>query len=330
MSAPVPVLKEIKLPYLMGLSRQMENPNLTKGERQKLFSSTLLPSLYSHKGYLEFQLFLRTVLQNYSTALDELSRFQPEDGLHVLSLLVTRVMVNGWALRGIAYSNIFEEHINAVQDHITAALKPDDSAPQADPLLDGKEVTGTEVSGEDGTGVPEEEDDDSELAAVQVDAVHNGHLLSPQASCKNWLRLQVLFFEAADTLTAFVRRDLLGGTAKGISIKVIALHHPSKTMLTLRDLITAIVPSFDASRLDFTSSQVLAMFEELAKDYEVIRKNLENPKFLGSVHCEASLASLIHSAPEEIEDLHLRSMLAVSRCFLNFTRPLMHCHIEDE
>lgn len=305
------VLKEVQLPWLMNLARQMRDVK-SKEDKQNIFQSTILPSFYSSEGYREFQVLLRTVLQNYRSALEELERFHPTDGLKRLSSLVTLVMINGWALRAITYSNIFEEHLNITRDYLSNVLKANRPTLQSESVPDTAEVTANvEAINLDEAGTVGADEEDSELAAVQIDSVHNGHLLSAQSSCKNWLRLQVSYFEATDILTKFVRRELPGATAKRISMKIVALHHPGLTMLPLNELIPSIIPSSDPES-GFTPHTVWAVLEELAKDYRVFRKLLHSNAFKGTIHCEATLASLLHCAPTDIQDANLRRTITVS------------------
>jgi hypothetical protein len=259
-------LSELGIPKLM---------SLVAGYKAR----STLPPIYTRETCEEFHHLLCHLLRCYEAALLTLADFNgldlSNDPPQAFEIAIYGVATCGLTLHNLIYSSFLEEHL--IRIHL-----PD---PRSERRSDAGSVGVRNAdSDENGDGKP-----DTELANVQPSTGAPGFRLSVTEAYIAWLQLQVVYFEAVDTLLGVAARF------RGVpfSITVIAVVKPAKTIRSWQNIINdTIFPSNASEALKAIST----IQSSLARDVKVT--------FFGTQHCEATLAGLINSGELPVSTIY--------------------------
>jgi hypothetical protein len=270
-------------------------PNLMKLAVEYTTDSDL-PPIYTMNTCEEVHRLLCHLLRCYDRSLAALDKFtnkplsdkEVDDFASAVHCFTTCALM----LRDFVYSSFLEEHISRIQptDPRTVNCQGADGhvgtgagagvgtgvgasagvGPNAHRHVDGR---GNEDEGGDG-----DEAVDPDLRDIQPGTIlPNKEPLSVSGSYVEWLRLQVIYFEALTILIG-----VLHPMDRPLSIMIIAVARPKKDLRDWRDIVTEVM-----RKAEYTE---MAISEASVKLGQLVQHKL---RFTGTLHCEAILLSLI-------------------------------------
>jgi hypothetical protein len=297
-------------------------------------TSTETPMFYTEATFVEYHRLLINLLEHFKLHLRALVKDaqQGNDCHHHINM----IRLFGCALHNMACSQIMNQHMLNIERSLRQVMskqKQEEAAMargvkeakgniQWPRMLSGERISmGTEMSM--GSGVvelelPVEADNfDEALACVQwgavaVDSTHmTGAAPRPMWKlCRDWLRLTVAHFTAMEHLlpTNPGRQPLLITP----SITVLAAHYQGQHMLPWKDVLRDYLPvsdKFPSSSAEEIIEKITAL-QELAESQPSPLANwlshhfgpgskLARNEFMGPLHSEALIASLIYRAHDE-------------------------------
>jgi len=249
-------LSKINIPNLMALTQNYQ-------------VGSDLPFIYTSETCREFHTLLCHLLRSYEASLLMLKSYGTEslarNEMKDFEFTVHGVATCALVLWNLAYSSFLDEHLSRI-----CLPNPRQSYQQ-----EGSE-RGEEKEGEmEGEGEPEELDTD--LIGVQPQTVLPGNtLLSLTNAYAAWLRLQVVYFEAINTLLGISRRF----DGQALSVGVIAMEHPETTMVPWEELIEELMADSNDPLIAQASIDAISR----------IIKGSGSLKYKGTEHCELTVA----------------------------------------
>src|ERR1700722_2234204 len=255
------VLSDLKIPNLLTLAKNY----VVDSEP---------PSIYTSETCEEVQRLLSHLLRSYEAALLALDEFEGQplrpEGIASFEMAIYCLAACGLTLRDLVYASFFEDHLLRMQLGDRRAQQPDAKVDDDD--------NGDDDGDDDG-------ELDSDLISVQPHTILPGKdSLSICDSYADWLRLQVIYFEATNNLIGVSSKFL----SPRFSASIFAIPFPKKISHAWQDVLPAII-LFPLRDPDGTTEYTLK------NALDVIESILPSGKLHsnGSVHCEALLAVLI-------------------------------------
>lgn len=204
--------------------------------------------IYNESTCLEFHRLLCHMLKSYKLALERLDDIVKKGKvieLPKVKAALNRVFIFGEYLRVMVRSSLVETHLQT----ITSSLDVN-SAKSWTPQLDDD-------------GVPQHEDD-AVFKLLKPNSLRKGKPLLPWESYRDWLMLQVHYFDAANSLTSFVMRH----DYPKISISILVPPRPERNMLSWIELLKSEL--YFPTRPGETAGKDLVTFlKEETPDFEV-------------------------------------------------------------
>ena len=299
-------------------------------------TSTETPMFYTEATFVEYHCLLVNLLEHFKLHLYALVKDaqRGNDCHHHINM----IRLFGCALHYMVSSQIMDRHMQNIEQSLwqTMSMQKQEEAmgsirvkeakgtSQWLRMLFGERISmGTGIEGSGVVEVPVEADDfDEALACVQcgavvVDSTHmTGAAPRPMwKSCRDWLRLTVAYFTAMERLlpTNSGRQPLPIPS----SIKVLTAHYQGQHMLPWKDVLHDYLPvsdKFPSSSAEEIIKKITDL-QELAESQPLPLANwfshhfgpgskLARNEFMGRLHGEALIASLIYRAHNEsyVED----------------------------
>lgn len=186
---------------------EIEIPNLRQVANDAAKTRTLT-EIYNKDTYMEFHRLLCFMLNRFYRSLTALQAYHSlssksksgildSDTFKIINNLLNAVTVSGRCLRGIVRSAAIEKHLKT----IACFLEVNDMKSW---ML---------------TPADEEED---ELHDLEPYSMYQGHCYLPWQSYRDWLRLTILYFDAAIVLLDHVRSLPSSASSVDISIKILS------------------------------------------------------------------------------------------------------------
>jgi len=216
---------------LSQLIKFMDIPNLQLAKGAEVAETPC--EIYNKETYVEFHRVLCELLKSFHKSLTKLHTCRGEmlekgmrdagDLLQIREYL-NDVRVWGRSLRAMVSGAAIEKHLKTIA-HL---LEVDD----------GKSPSTTEED----TDVGATTEEDTEFDALRPYSIHHNQPLLPWQSYKDWLKLMVIYFDAAYILSGHItrlvkRRSISTDIDFDIDIKILAPSLPTQKMLPWKELL---------------------------------------------------------------------------------------------
>ena len=237
--------------------------------------------IYNNSTRKDFHTLLLILFDRFKKALADLNAFKSGLGsespvpVEVALDALMVVQVSGSFLRRIVRSSALETHLRTNEHSLHSILW----TPELDP-----------------------DSESSDFEYLQPQSLRKGIRLELWQSYRDWLRLMVHYFDAADILTTHVRGLTKQQPHAKISITILTPPQSDKRMLSFTELLES--ERFFPTLPDEPTGRELAEFFRTTPDavdcgdkrgptfYEQLMKG-SRVAFSGSNHCEAYIASLL-------------------------------------
>jgi hypothetical protein len=189
--------------------------------------------VYNNDTYMEFHKLLCELLKCFRGSLTELVDLKTRDVAKIRQAL-NDVRILGDLLWTMVRGSAIEKHLQTIakfldtQERVAGVYKE---------AVDKEGVVGVDKEGV----VDEEEDvdldddeEDIEFVVLKPYSICRGKPLQPWESYRDWLRLQIIYFDAIQTSTRYVSSF----PSADVSIKILTPSLPSTDMLPWSDLLT--------------------------------------------------------------------------------------------
>jgi hypothetical protein len=238
-----PLSKIFQIPNLVTASKDMERPC----------------EIYNKQTYMEFHILLCTLLDRFTQSLHKLEAYwkqicklsdsdKPVSDSLVINIRrrLDSVLATGNFLRAMVSGAAMEKHLKTIA-HLLE-------------LNDGKLWTTTEAD----TDVDDPTEQDTDFDALKPFSIHHGEPLLPWQSFRDWLKLIIIYFDAATILNDYVNKSSI----TDIDIKILAHPFPSREMLPWKDLLRHKTYFPEPTKLGEPSAEELISF--LTSDFDVV------------------------------------------------------------
>jgi len=250
--------------FLLNVIHQLRTPIPHIHEQAKLVAANQEFQLYNENTCKEFHFLFLELLQGFQRSLENLKKHGDSAGVtsncdnNQFREYVVTALLNGFALQTIAKSAALRMHLRTIEAKLVDHRRPDMSM-----LMPGGNAETDEKQDE------EQDERDEELEAVQPSAIsmeENVPVPVPLwKSYRNWLKLMVVYFDAAHTLVNYIAGTTFNN--RRISLKILVAPLTDTASLPWRELFTdsKLFPTEnEADPLSTTNNEILKILNEAA------------------------------------------------------------------